>query len=502
MNLIDDVSESLSSKKNRRILLLLAILFIELLSVSLYYDLKNFDFDAGNERLSTMLDVIQSIFIVLTLFYIFIHTNKEESLRYENNPFFYLKKYPDEIDRFLAIKKTDLAPLFSTLRDENLNTLNNAGAAKSKFVSKGELKTRLQSYLLSNSVLEYVPEKKTLISDLEFLKLDSNYDLPWFIANLGNDLLVKKFNISEKFDYNGTTLSLNKFKQAPNGKLTFEFSKSFYYNYLVTNMMPEVKVMQNVTVRDLLEPNKKLNRIEDSLAENHLGLSALIVTKDNYLIIPRRTFNTTVFKGQLSPSVSGAASIITCTGEDGEISAKNWLMKELKEELSDILTGNDINLNFNVDDAEFIGMSREMKRLGKPEIFFFCRLANIVKDDLIKNKLVHQLFTDNNALGKPLNQSFESIDEHENEKYFIADIDTFIKNFEVASEVKKYRNQEGKENYSVTVTEPTASHVTLKAKFMNSLTGRARHKKMTLSESLLVNCIFYLKHIELQQKQK
>lgn len=487
MNLIDEISESLSSKKNRRILWgLLLIFFGSLIYICLCSDEKA-------DALSTMLNILQALLMIVTLGYLLIHTNKKESLRYKNNPFFYLERYQDEIKRFLVIKKTNELRFYSTLLNEELDCIEKIKISKGdRSLIYHELKTQLQSYLLSNSVLEYAPVKKTLISDLEFLKLDSNYNLPWFIANLGHDLLVKKFNISEKFDYNGTTLSLNKFKQEPEGKLIFEFSKSFYYNYLVTNMMPEFKVMQNATVRDLLEPNKRLNRLEDSLAENHLGLSALIVTKDNFLIIPQRTANTTVFKGQLSPSVSGAANILTCSGDDGKISAKNWFIQELKEELSDIFSSEDIKNNLDINKVEFIGMSREIKRLGKPEIFFFCKLSNVTGEQLLKHKLVHNLFGDSIKSNEKLNQGSTFIDEHENEKYFIANIDKFIESIDVSLDLKKLWNQDCEVDYCVTVSEPQSRKVSL----VDRLTRRESSKKMILSESLLVNCIFYLKHMK------
>lgn len=493
MNLIDDISDLLSSKKNRRILLLLAILFSELTAICLYYDMRGFSFFAGDDRLSRFLDITQSLLITATLVYFFIHSNKEESLRYENNPYFYIKRYPQEFHRYLAIDRSNEPYLFVTL---GTNRGDVSDFLKKKPLCDKMLKSKLENYLLSNSIQEFSPKMKTFIGDLNFIKPDSNYDLPWVIANHANNLLIRKFNVSEKLDYNGTTLALRGYKQQPDGKINFEFAKSYYYNYLVTNMMPEVRVIQKSTVRDILEPNKKLNRLDSSLAENHLGLSVLVLTTDNYLIIPKRTSNTTVFKGQLSPSVSGAASIITCTGEDGEISPKNWFVREFREELGNIFPDVDTKNYFDVDSIEFIGMSRELKRLGKPEIFFLCRLANLTSDDLIKsNSALHYLsFEATSTRGESkASGTSDNIDENENEAYFIADIDELIKRFDISHKVKKYWNKKDKIDYDITVSVPEVLH--------NKFKFKRHHKKMIVSESLFVNCIFYLKWKESQMDQ-
>lgn len=108
------------------------------------------------------------------------------------------------------------------------------------------------------------------------------------------EILIDRFNIRSKEDYNGLTLSLKKVSYQKDSKtLLFYFYKSSYYKYLVTNTIPNYEILPGVTIEDYLEAsgNNKLNLLEDSLVENHLGISCLINLVDEfsneYLVIPK-----------------------------------------------------------------------------------------------------------------------------------------------------------------------------------------------------------------------
>ena len=190
----------------------------------------------------------------------------------------------------------------------------------------------------------------------------SSYQIPWYIEQYAEDL-IRRFSPAKTF--NGTTLRLNGF--GDDERIAFRFQYARYYDYLVTNGSHDSVLFNELTVRDILEPGPALSPLEASHCANHLGLSALIVSEDNFLLLQLRSQHVSSFAGMLSPSVSGAANADTFQNAQGSLTFAAWFEAELGEEVSSQLTLNDFS------GVEALGVSRELIRLGKPEIFFVAR---------------------------------------------------------------------------------------------------------------------------------
>lgn len=195
------------------------------------------------------------------------------------------------------------------------------------------------------------------------------FQVSWYMEQYGDDL-IRRFNPSKTF--NGLTLRLCGFD--PHQPLHFRFQFATYYDYLITNGSHDAKLFNELTVRDILEPGQHLSPLEGALCANHLGLSALIVTQDNHLLLQLRSQSVSAFAGMLSPSVSGAANHSTFADADGGLSFENWFRTEMEEELLGVLNTADF------DRIECLGLSRELIRLGKPELFFFARTFRTKED--------------------------------------------------------------------------------------------------------------------------
>lgn len=250
---------------------------------------------------------------------------------------------------------------------------------------------------------ELIQKKLTNIKNLCFEHTAQFYSLPIFISSEAKAKLIEKFyhQSSDKNNYNGATLRVKDLSSSKKN-IILKMQTSTYFNYLVTNMIPEVEILYKTTVRDLLEPHSpknKLNLLSETQAENHLGLSCLIVNQQNEILVGLRTENVHVFRNQLSPSISGAANINTCRrNNDPTISPVNWLLNEMEEELFSKFKRSELNksLDFRTklcNKTIFLGMSRELIRLGKPEVFFAIQLNDDDNYELIsyleeQNKII------------------------------------------------------------------------------------------------------------------
>ena len=414
------------AKRKNRVLLWLFFIFILLLSVNGIY----FEHAQNLENVLTLSNLINfiEIFLIIGALLIFIYTtNKSEELRAESNVKFYRQKYFSEEDRWIAFQK-------------NKYSLKGYVSYKESVQDNGD-----SDLLLSKSVKVHVPSSPISIKNIDFEVSDDEYELPWFVAEQASDLIITKYNTSERYEYNGRTIALRGFN-ASSQQLNLKFIRSNYYNHLLTNCLPDVESNLGVTFRDMLEPGPKLNRLEDVLVSNHLGMSCLIITSDEHFVLPLRSQNTNIFRGRLSPTISGASNASTCFDEKlSQFSALAWLNQEAKEELTSL------DLRSYIDSAVYLGLSRELIRTGKPEMFFSLKIEKS------KNEISQFLFD------QEKNQTI--IDYQEYDKFLILPIN------EVRTNLCEIWG-----NYS--------SDVGIKYK----------SDTYKLSESLVVNLYFYLAH--------
>ncbi|MDY7116726.1 hypothetical protein RAN53_10225 [Halomonas sp. SSL-5] len=410
-------------------------------------------------NLSLLINSVQFALIQAALMLLYSNTSKQEGQRYSLDTRFYLTHYKDERHRFLALQRRTTG-----------GTRALAGIPASELLVPGLMRlTSRRDLMISQSVLEWAPQRRMMIDEVTFELMDEWYELPWIVAEHGLDTILKRFNAVDRYDYNGLTLATHDWR-ATSDRFALRFKKSFYYNYLATNMLPEMRLPGGLTYRDLLEPGPGLSDLDTALPENHLGLSCLIRTRDGALIIPRRSQHTNVFKGQLSPSVSGAANLSTCRAPSGGYSPLAWLIQELIEELPFLAYSEEAfaePLSQCLQRAEFLGMTRELRRCGKPEIFFYLPLE-------IDAERVMGLWNEHqqgDGSAKQLS-GLQGIDHNENAGLLLIDEAELFQRITPKAVLSKRRWPSAK---------PLELHVTLPQ----------GDKADILSESLLANLILY-----------
>ncbi|SRR6266496_3009622 len=199
------------------------------------------------------------------------------------------------------------------------------------------------------------------------------YVIPTKIAGKAEDILEK---IGHHF-YDSTTIRLTGIESNDHG-ITLTVSKARFMQYVATNYAMDAMLKEKGwtrSLRDIVHPTTHLCRLEESLLCNHIGVGALVFTSDNYLVIPfRSNANIATWRQTISPSISGA----TCYDDDmwnfrtGPVAS--W-MREGREELGlenkDFVEGSDT----------FFGLTRDLLRGGKPEMFFAVRV-NLTRTQL------------------------------------------------------------------------------------------------------------------------
>ena len=192
------------------------------------------------------------------------------------------------------------------------------------------------------------------------------YIIPEKIAGRAKDILEE---IEHHF-YDSTTIRLNGIQIDDTG-ITLLVSKTHYLQYVATNYAMDALLKQKGwtrTLRDIVHPTTSLCKLEESLLCNHIGVGTFVFTLDNYLVIPVRSeANIATWQEKIGPSIAGATSYDDDMWNFKAGPMASW-MREGREELglenSDFAEENDI----------FFGITRDLLRGGKPEIYFATQL--------------------------------------------------------------------------------------------------------------------------------
>jgi hypothetical protein len=148
--------------------------------------------------------------------------------------------------------------------------------------------------------------------------------------------------------------------------LRLKLKKTTYYKYISSNFFCDVILPSSDkgTIRDIVEPGPYLTTLCDSLSSNHLGINCALITKDNFIITPKKSKEVIHDPNTLEISVSGS-----CKWRAGGRS--NFMREAVLSETSDELGIKDDRLN----EIFLLAVLRDLRKLGKPEAFFCSRTS-------------------------------------------------------------------------------------------------------------------------------
>lgn len=254
----------------------------------------------------------------------------------KDDPLFLHETYRGESSKLLPFPFHD-----SNGRLPQVVVLNNAAASKplTRFV-----------------VHKLPPPGYTLSTDIRAMTEES-------LANLVRYL---KFTLRD-FNGNNEILRLKDIREAGDStELVVEGVR--YADYARTNLCLDAEKAKGTgTLRQRVHPDAKLEPLSNSLLANALGVAALLFTADGQLVIQRRSRWVAEVPRLLGPSYSGSANYDDVAQT---LSLADFpIFREGREELGFKPEA------VRSDSVRFLGLTRELRRGGKPEMFFSGQLA-------------------------------------------------------------------------------------------------------------------------------
>ncbi len=217
-----------------------------------------------------------------------------------------------------------------------------------------------------------------------------HFKLDPVIVNNANKLISAHENskISNK-----DILRLDHYSIDHEGHLTLEISMTNFYNTLLTNRAMDFELTKKMTVREMFEYGPHLNTFKQSKMANGIGVSSILLTKDGYYVMLQRGMKNPTGKHQIS--ICNSTLNFYFSGNNAIIKKidKSFILDDpLKEDLlyESILNGLRVKLHYPTkgeyglrkEDYQMVGMVRNLKEGGKPELFFVVR-SKYTKQGLI-----------------------------------------------------------------------------------------------------------------------
>lgn len=179
------------------------------------------------------------------------------------------------------------------------------------------------------------------------------------------DEFRKAAKSSGKSFYNSQTARLQDVTSS--GPITLGFQPATYFDYVRTNMAMDFDDPLHGSLRAELHADHRLEPLAESSLANHLGINGLVFTSDATMIVQCRGSKVLTNPGQACPGFSGAV-----TEDDVE---RAMVGRQHVGRLSDVHVYRELTEELGVRprtirSRRFMGLSRELLRGGKPEIFY------------------------------------------------------------------------------------------------------------------------------------
>lgn len=168
------------------------------------------------------------------------------------------------------------------------------------------------------------------------------------------------------------------------GKEVIRCHKSNYYNSFLTNeiCMYALQRIEDATIiydasnffpceYNVKERKYYLQHIEKSVMNNHIGVSTLAITEDNYLILRKQSGKTQQNRNKYVPTGSGSCDWLDIRGDN----FTDTIIYAMKRELWEENGGKKISSTIeNIGETKILGFFRWLQRGGKPEFVGITKL--------------------------------------------------------------------------------------------------------------------------------
>lgn len=213
---------------------------------------------------------------------------------------------------------------------------------------------------------------------------DKRYQLPKQIAD-NSSMLFEAHSTS--IIYNNINIRVDDWKYLKEkNEVKLRYSKTTYYDSLLTNRVMDYPFKESRTIREVFEPGPLLSTLSESKLSNHIGFNGFIETADGFYIFVKRAKNLSIAKNTLSTSVSASLKTKYALIKNRELTLdgiSNAIKKEVYDELKidiDADAGTEIDLSKSI-----FAFYRELSEGGKPQFLMYYKLKTATKTEIDKN---------------------------------------------------------------------------------------------------------------------
>ena len=187
--------------------------------------------------------------------------------------------------------------------------------------------------------------------------------------------------------YNNINLRLDDFEfDKDKNEMKLLYSKTTYYDSLLTNRVMDYPFRGNRTIREMFEPGPLMSTLSESRLSNHIGFNGFIETADGFYIFVKRANNLSIAKNTLSTSVSASLKTKYALAKDRMMTLEgisNAIKSEIRDELK-IQIDEDTDVTQDLSKSIF-AFYRELSEGGKPQFLFYYKLQNLKKAEVENN---------------------------------------------------------------------------------------------------------------------
>ena len=343
----------------------------------------------GNLSINDLIDftIITSIFFVYVIKFISNFLSKyflnivEDYMKLSNDYNGLIKKYPLENDIFVYDNyKSNIKDKFDFEKKLESKPISDENKHKYKFP------------ILVDNLIEC---KSLNIFDDSF----KWYEQPEVVKNNFQKLFEAHKTSSL---YNQTNIRLDKIKLV-NTEVNLFTSRTTYYDSMVTNRVMDYKIINNISLRDLINPGPFLFKLEESKLSNHIGFNVFVKTNQDCVIFINRNMDVSIGKGTYGPSVAASLKTRYCLNEE-LVFTKDKFIDAIINEIND-----ELGLNVKVDEMSIennlIAFYRDLIEGGKPQFLFKLdvdksndEIKTLFHENLSKKDKKYQTIQDGNKL--------------------------------------------------------------------------------------------------------
>lgn len=213
--------------------------------------------------------------------------------------------------------------------------------------------------------------------DFDHTNCANKYTLPSQISD--NSDIIMKAHANSKI-YNNINVRIDDIYQE-NGTLMLLYSRTYYYDSLLTNRAMDYRFKDDKSIRDIYEPGSFISPLNESKFSNHLGFNGFIELSDNNIIFVKRKDNLSIGKKTLGCSIGASLKSKYALNDDRKCDVDGLnrsIIKEIKDELN-------IDIDEKIDLTKNIFcFCRDIVEGGRPQFIFYYKVENLNKEQFLE----------------------------------------------------------------------------------------------------------------------